>query len=128
MNNWQSSQKKVVKKDNFFENGIEQLRNFLGWILEQSGETPLKYVKDLAKEQVSFLDEIESTFSLRKQLMDNHKNQIIEELKQENEKLSEKMTVGIQDVINSLQEKAKESASVIVSLEKSLEIVKVRDI
>jgi hypothetical protein len=60
--------------------------------------------------------------------MDNHKNQIIEELKQENEKLSEKMTVGIQDVINSLQEKAKESALVIVSLEKSLEIVKVRDI
>ncbi|OMJ83468.1 hypothetical protein SteCoe_15568 [Stentor coeruleus] len=124
MNNWQNSQKKVVKKDNFFENGIEQLRGFLKWVLEQSGETPLKYVKDLAKEQVGFLDEIETTFSLRKQLMDNHKDQIIEELKQENEKLSEKMTVGIQDVINSLQEKTKESALVIASLEKSLEIVK----
>lgn len=104
MLNWQMSQSKIRTGD-VITGKIFELRGFLGWIEEQPGETPLKYIKVLAKEQVLNLDEIENQYFTQNQMLLNEKNSIIEQLQQENHQLTEKMAEGLQDVISSLQEK-----------------------
>ena len=115
---------KAKKNGESFEK-IDQLRMFLNWIVEQSGDTPIKYIKDLAKEQFTHLDEIESKHSLEFQLIENQKTKIIDDLRKENQQLSEKMTEGVQDVINSLQSKIMDLNNELSKSFKNLEIIKV---
>ena len=104
---------------------MEQLRTFLAWIVEQSDETPIKYIKELAKEQYSHLEEIETKNLLETQLLLNQKSKIIEDLKQENANLETKMTLSVQDIINTLQNNLEKSTREIDRLNEILADLKV---
>lgn len=85
----------------------------------------MKYIKDLAKEQFIYLEDIESKYLKYKVQFETEKNKVIEGLKLENYKLAEKMSLGVQDVINSLQKKLFEFANNEASLTKNLDSAKV---
>ena len=111
--------------DDAFDGKMEQLRTFLAWIVEQSDETPIKYIKELAKEQYSHLEEIETKNLLETQLLLNQKSKIIEDLKQENANLETKMTLSVQDIINTLQNNLEKSTREIDRLNEILADLKV---
>ena len=107
---------------------ITQLRTYFTWIIDQPGDTPLKYIKELTHEQFSNLKDIEEKFSLHNQLLISEKNNLIDELRIENEILTEKMTEGVQDIINELQQKLNESNYEISGLNELNKAIKVRKI
>lgn len=93
--------------DVFYEK-LEKLRGFLTWVLDQSGETPLKYIKQLTKEQFEYLDEIENRHKLSQEQQIQEYKQVIESLQKENSLLEEQMASGMQELVNSLQSQIKE--------------------
>ena len=126
MKNWHMSKSNMNNtSDDAFDGKMEQLRTFLAWIVEQSDETPIKYIKELAKEQYSHLEEIETKNLLETQLLLNQKSKIIEDLKQENANLETKMTLSVQDIINTLQNNLEKSTREIDRLNEILADLKV---
>lgn len=113
MLNWQVSKSKLKPGNDFFGNSLDQVRNFISWVLEQPGDTPLKYIKELAKDQFAHLDDIESSYFTETQKISSETSKIIQDLKQENEKITEKITLGVQDVISSLQIKIHETTKAL---------------
>ena len=85
LNNWHMAQKKIKPNvDNFYE-GIEKIRGFLNWIIDQHGDTPLKYIQKLADEQFLCLDKLEAEYRHGKEEREVSSNRVIESLKKENE-------------------------------------------
>ena len=95
---------------------------FLNWLLDQPAETPLKYIKDLAKEQFQYLDEIEKKIINNKQAIQSESSKIIEDLRTENKKLSEKMAQSVQEVVHSLKKKLEDTENELETCKKSLSI------
>lgn len=84
-------------------------------MLDQSGETPLKYIKQLAKDQFEYLDEIEQRHKLNQEQQTQESKRIIDSLQKENASLTEKLTSGMQEIINSLQLQIQELSNELFS-------------
>jgi hypothetical protein len=126
LNNWHQSHKNLRPPVDSFSEGLEKVRNFLNWVLEQHGETPLKYIQKLAKEQFLNLEKLENDYRLRTEEKENNSNRMIESLRRENEQLTEKMTSGMQDVISCLQIKIQELTNELLAAKKEVESKKVK--
>lgn len=120
------AQKKIKPNIDGFYEGIEKIRGFLNWILDQHPDTPLKYIQKLTDEQFSCLDKLENDYRQGKEQNEMNSNRVIESLKKENEQLTEKMTSGMQDVINLLQVKIQELNNEIATNEKEKDKLKVK--
>jgi hypothetical protein len=125
LSNWHLAQKKIKPNVDIFYEGIEKLRGFLNWILDQHGDTPLKYIQKLADEHFLCLDKLEAEYRQGKEEREMNSNRVIESLKKENEQLTEKMTSGMQDVVNIMQIKIQELTNEIAVYEKDLNDQKV---
>lgn len=119
---------KIKPNPDVFYEKLEKLRGFLTWVLDQSGETPLKYIKQLTKEQFEYLDEIENRHKLSQDQQNQEYKKIIESLQKENNLLEEQMASGMQDLVNSLQSQIKELSNELFASRQSLEKEQVRSI